>query len=914
MKKILYLSAPEDSAHLSQLDIFLAPILENKLGELLNHSNSIENNQTEMLRQVEIADLVLCLLSPNFLNSGFLMNTLAKKVFQRMNLGQCEVVSLMLQPCNLDDSEFSEIENVPENGKAILGKYWIGRRSEAWVGVASGVLKYFKSDRNISAQKIKEVEEEIQNLLLTEREINEARSKGKPFEFDDESWELRDYENLRRYGPDIFEMMRGSSFDTATNLDGKLSWMLFKKRLLARTQEIEAFSQEMKILIESNINHHARIIFLTGYPGTGKTTFVRMFMEENSDDYDFVLYDLEGVNVKSALTSGLEQEKSTERSVLDVFAQTMARDEERLVDSFKLLIMHKKQLFTTTFISPAFLQKLEELELKMKTNPLGFIEVFTVLRELDYADTFTAFFIHHLNADCSKKRKVIVFDNLDVIRMEHLGRHFFKAFSLSLWNANNLAQSGLFVHKDIEFTRRFKFVFCMREASYECINPHVDPRMKQVAEIQLRFKQETHFFREIVERRLRLYKDLIDAKPGQLKNFYVIRRWFDAFLEDEYFNRVFVPLYNKDFRNSVSTLLNIVHQPLTHQIDPDLITFKSPRRGILFFYLIKELKIKNFLSDYVLWPGSDSGAQSGEVRANCYLDRMLLIVLLNFSQIDGLDDIEHAQVVSLVDVLDELNIAYSREEVLTSIAKCFLYHRNNWSHLLTIKDTDVSNELTFQKDFLQLLKSNKPAAKKVQIRINPAGYIFLRHIMPHFEFYNVLAGGKCSLYEARLVKSVDESKERMLVFDFEKILETVLQWTKMHIQAMALFYNAHFQPHMTTDGYRASRFTFKHFGGGGPKQKGYFHSTRIITTHISYIDNYRQFLLHDKREIPKITTKQELNRILCGYLEQFVQLLKNTIDDRAIKSFSPGFEANLNLIKAADYLDFDTLILARELS
>ncbi len=560
-------------------------------------------------------------------------------------------------------------------------------------------------------------------------------------------------------------------------------------------------------------------------------------MEDHENRYDFELYDLDNVNVNRPSRGTDDPDKIAERCVLEVLCVAMGSEEEMMVRSFRLIAKNRDFLFKKTFISLSVHKQLEGVA--EKDFGLKFIDAFALMQTLDYRNSFTCFFVHLFNSVTDQRKKVIVFDNLDAISVEHLSIFFLASFSTALWNANNLAQSDLFEYRELQFTRRFKFIFCLREANFECINAHLNSRLNLTDELPLKFSMETQHFREIVEHRLGFYQKLNEYSAASMQDFRRVRRWFDAFLGDEYFNRVFVPLYNRDYRASVSTLLVVAEASSDQPHWDNFMEDKAPLRGILFFHMTKELRIHNFLKDYVWSPGSNNG----QARPYCYLERMLLTTVLNYRQMYSFDDIDQAQTVSLGQLIRDLRIAYTLEEILTSVAKCFLYHRRDWAHLITIQDKEVHSEEKFVREMSALYKRDPAEMDKVRIRLNSAGFIFLRYLLPHFEFYSMMSGNGQALYQIGLGRRVDEAHDRRLAFDFEFALEKAFDLARLYIKSMNTFFKLKFEKTLPPEDYRASRFAFKHFGSGGPQSRGYFQSTRIITAHIGYIDKFRLFTL-----------------------------------------------------------------------
>lgn len=75
---------------------------------------------SEVLIQLGISDVVLLLISPNFLASSYCIQVELNKAIERHKKGQCIVVPVILSETIIDDSlPFSKLLRVPEDGKPI---------------------------------------------------------------------------------------------------------------------------------------------------------------------------------------------------------------------------------------------------------------------------------------------------------------------------------------------------------------------------------------------------------------------------------------------------------------------------------------------------------------------------------------------------------------------------------------------------------------------------------------------------------------------------------------------------------------------------------------------------------------------------------------------------------------------------
>lgn len=131
---------------------------------------------------LEEADIVLFLISASFLASDYCFDIEVKKAMENMAIGKCQIVSIILKPCDWHDCDFSKYQAVPQDGKAITT--WENEDS-AWLDVVKGLKKLItefvpKQELNISPKNIdvirvsKLTEEWLQDteITLSHRKVN----------------------------------------------------------------------------------------------------------------------------------------------------------------------------------------------------------------------------------------------------------------------------------------------------------------------------------------------------------------------------------------------------------------------------------------------------------------------------------------------------------------------------------------------------------------------------------------------------------------------------------------------------------------------------------------------------------------------------------------------------------------------
>jgi hypothetical protein len=119
--RVFYSYSHKNADLRDRLGIYLAPLKhQKKIVEW--HDRKIEpgsNWETEISTQLEVAHLIVFLLSADFLASEYCFGVEVEKAFTRLKLGQVKVVPILLKPCLWEESRFSGLQIIPRDAKAI---------------------------------------------------------------------------------------------------------------------------------------------------------------------------------------------------------------------------------------------------------------------------------------------------------------------------------------------------------------------------------------------------------------------------------------------------------------------------------------------------------------------------------------------------------------------------------------------------------------------------------------------------------------------------------------------------------------------------------------------------------------------------------------------------------------------------
>lgn len=881
---IVLFCPPEDFRSLQRLLFHLAPLAHQGV-QIWHPLNILAGEDFDAWQQQALGSAHLFL---PMISAGFLANddcqALLKAALDRHKKGQCRVIPLLLRECAWENlGGLQTLTPLPRNNKPIMSAYWRNRRDEVLTQIVVSLLE----------------------VVTLYREQADFINHPLPVLSEEEQFQT-DLEKLRaeRHHLPIELILKGNPFDHLLNFNGLLTTTIFLRKLLA-DQHLSAAMEAFRRLLNDPAKS---IIFLSGYPGIGKTTFLHSFQYKYSEEFDHLYFDVQKIrqNLKNSDGDGREMHHNHHQQVLQLFQSEMLdfSDEQcNILETFQYLYDQCQYLYHGNFISPefaAYLQQHDPEAFGQALNP-AFVEQTMRQPWFGFLDTFTVFFANLFLQNRPGIHHVVYFDNLDILEMEYITETFMETFINAYHNAAALAASPLFQHKNIWFTTDYKFVFSFREANDARVKSiHILSRLRQeIVRFPLQF--QAGYFTDILRRRLELIQDIFppnEIEANHRLSLQDIERWMTLLTEDHYFKHIFLPVFNYDYRKSVAFVLEIIqkcaeYSPKFRNDPPRFLNYGH--RGILLYCLLDRLREMDFISKY-----PDIKA-ANIPKGYCSLDRMMLTVLLNNCQYLPLEDKLYKDQLNIREAcpLDKLvqvmqPVVRDEKKILKSIARCFLYHQRDWVNLVTVLNWEVASKDTFVNELMQ----DRKAWHHVRIKVNDSAFAFVKYLLPHFEYFGIIVRNNRPLFMEDLNQKIVDQR---VVYAFEYPIDRVFDMVQKHILAMMNYYRVECAldnggPFKTPKEYRTSDFCFRHLGKRGYQvDEGYFHCTRIITSHIDYIDRFRTNLFQRHPHL-KPSQIAEINERLIHRIQKYLDLMMLTIDDRAIQQLHPHFQERVNQI------------------
>ncbi|MFN7115521.1 MAG: TIR domain-containing protein [Saprospiraceae bacterium] len=149
--KIFISYARKDADYKDELLVHLKPLKRNGIIEAW-HDSDVEAGdewEPEILRQLETADVLLFLVSPNFMASDYIYNKEIVEAKKRHDRKETVIVPIWIKPVSVPDDFLNKFQSLPKDRKPV--SQWADH-DEAWVDVVQRLKKLFDKLQNKTAE------------------------------------------------------------------------------------------------------------------------------------------------------------------------------------------------------------------------------------------------------------------------------------------------------------------------------------------------------------------------------------------------------------------------------------------------------------------------------------------------------------------------------------------------------------------------------------------------------------------------------------------------------------------------------------------------------------------------------------------------------------------------------------------
>ncbi|MDP1658758.1 MAG: TIR domain-containing protein [Methylotenera sp.] len=186
-KKIFISYSHKDETHRSELEVHLAMLKRKNIVSVWHDRKIVAGDEwkNEIDDNLEAADIILFLISPDFLASEYCYDIEVKKAMERHDAGLAKIIPIIVRNCDWHDCEFSKFQAVPKDAKPIV--LWNDKDS-AWLDVTNGLKAHIANfvQKTIPVeiivekekfQPVADIEEWLDDteVLLTHRKVTKVR-------------------------------------------------------------------------------------------------------------------------------------------------------------------------------------------------------------------------------------------------------------------------------------------------------------------------------------------------------------------------------------------------------------------------------------------------------------------------------------------------------------------------------------------------------------------------------------------------------------------------------------------------------------------------------------------------------------------------------------------------------------------
>lgn len=166
--KIFFCYAHEDEELRKELEKHLRPLQRQGLIDLWydRDISAGTNWQDEINRHLNEAQIILLLVSPDFMNSDYCYSIEMKRALERHQRNEAHVIPVILRPAFWQETPIGKLQVLPKNGRPIIARSGLYKKDKAFLEVALGiheVIKVYKDKVEEISDKVRETT--AKNLL-----------------------------------------------------------------------------------------------------------------------------------------------------------------------------------------------------------------------------------------------------------------------------------------------------------------------------------------------------------------------------------------------------------------------------------------------------------------------------------------------------------------------------------------------------------------------------------------------------------------------------------------------------------------------------------------------------------------------------------------------------------------------------
>lgn len=654
---------------------------------------------------------------------------------------------------------------------------------------------------------------------------------------------------------------------------------------------IDQYDNTIRAIGEVLIDSNKHYILFIGTSGSGKTTFLN-YLVKYKDEYFKNNIQIDLINlIKDPSCAGIGPEIIHD-SLDEKIVQYLNREVVAEIARYYVLYQGREESWNIKWLlgkDPVKYDKHDVFYNFIRYNRSNYSinEVREFCRAIDnISDKMALYIISFIMNKCIDGQKpcFFIFDNLDELDQEYL----IETLNMDILSAFSKAQDffeKIVTNLSYPFLSKCTILESIRHNFVATVNStqfiEREERCSETIKFASGYKQN---IRTIIEKRALLH---ISANQERIieRNLEFAKKYNISIIEkEEDYILHLCRLFNLDYRTTLSSL--------SYALDIDILSWakdaeddKDCRLGVRGFLLYNILKYRlrkpnTRLEKYV--------KEDLSRNSNCNRYRMCFSILSKMYEDnkERTKDREKTRLfhVSLLEFTDRIKEWYETITVSSIYEALFVSGYHNYSLPANLEGETINNYIRDKKYNVTLqslcnhltkqYESDKDSLRNVDIVVNPLCMEYAKHVFIHFEYFNLLSAYQKdseeyslktkSLFQYETLDEIMECTKRVFTITGE-----IIRKADDHLCAMCR--------RECNDGTKDCSIVIKKTQEHGFLiQDNILYTTRVITSHINYLDSFRKLLWNTYHDTDK-KKNSDMQKYLLSLIKDYVGLFRNKI-------------------------------------
>lgn len=649
------------------------------------------------------------------------------------------------------------------------------------------------------------------------------------------------------------------------DFQGTVTEELFFEKFYVETNRS---AENINYILYTLKNSPEATIILRGYSGCGKTSFLHDLLYHHIDK--FTVIDCEkGIDnqdndpILTKITFTLVEKINDD--IINNQAQILKTMKEIFYSNYKNSMaigryidgnMLTYRFFEDFFVNDTFNDIIFRINRGEETARIDMANcVLTHMKRLHGMQLLFVFLAWDISTNIFMKTgkisNVFCVDNLDNVDSEKIKvfLKYYTQFWINIIHAILDLDLTKWKVRNYELVQNYSFILVLRETTYAKLTEHFNGSEKgMVEEIPVdNIYSESNVF----ENRSKFLLDNKDHIPQQLLNEVLD---IDLIFENKYIRKNILSLYNNDNNTAMRTLCVIRSRTVERfrdirEIRKNHLEDVRGEYGIVLFLFINYFKSKRYFSDYLMLYNFKRPTENQNYKYSA--TRLLLSYLSNCKES-----------VSMYQIFQYFDEIIAPGDIASILYQVYQLRFSEWRHLITFADAPPDDDkwVGVQTNLYENIHENN-GDRYAKVQITTAGKMYLRTIVPHFEFFSVRIENYVPLF-CSCVDNINPYRQKYISI-IDRVFNTVKDCNKRICDTVNEICSIR---NWSKADYLNSKLVYRSPSSG----KKQFHGERVIFSHIGYINAFRKFII-SREDVPQ-EIRAVYNKIIAQSIKRYLIL------------------------------------------